>query len=137
FATSLSLAPGLPGWPSGPLAVGDLDGDGVDDVTTLRSLGFSFAFEFISFLGDGVGGFSGPITGPTVSAGAAPFELFDYDGDGVLDAVVAWRVGTVGGVYAHPGLGNGSFGAPASVVGKTWFEGFTIADLGAGAGNAV
>ena len=61
----------------GPLAVGDMNGDGIPDIVTN---GITILF------GDGKGGF--PTRRDFLGAGGEPVILTDFDGDGKMDVLI-------------------------------------------------
>ena len=81
---------------------GDVDGDGNPDVAALRG------DTLLTFLGDGLGGFSSPSTSLGSSWGE-DLVLADLDNDGALDAVVA----TAGGLDLWMNDGQGSLSLSA------------------------
>jgi hypothetical protein len=96
---------GFPGYY--PLAVADLNGDGIPDVV-VSHLGGPFALAV--FLGNGDGTFHPLGTQPVVTydgwAGIA-----DVNGDGIPDIVTAW-LGVSAPVMVYLGKGDGTFGLP-------------------------
>jgi hypothetical protein len=107
------------------IAVGDFNGDGKDDIVSSGGYGQTL------LLGDGLGGFTKsfettasipwPLTPPVVSS--------DFDGDGRLDAAIAWPVGFSNFVNLLLGDGAGGFRG-----GGTFYlpEGSTIASIAVG-----
>lgn len=88
-------------------ALGDLNGDGIDDVVTSDS--FSFVgvpptFSITVLLSDGHGGFASSTTYPTAS-GPVSGAIGDLNADGFRDVVVAGVVGNGLAVYANSGTG--------------------------------
>ena len=92
------------------LAVGDTNGDGIDDlVTTKFVLG---ELKLAVFLGEGGGQFAPVLLSqPTPWMHARNSELLDIDGDGQLDIAVVRD----SEVYIFLGVGDGSF-APAMIL---------------------
>ncbi len=89
---------------------GDLDGDGLAEVVAVDRDG-----DALLVTRAGAGGAPGaPLVVPT---GPAPelVRLAHVDGDGALDALVAWTGGASGGLAVHLGDGLGGFGPPAHV----------------------
>jgi hypothetical protein len=87
------------------LAVGDLNGDGVQDLVTAND---QFANNSVSVLtGNGDGSFG---TATVYTAGQAPnaVAVGDLNGDGVLDVVVADQSSPVGAIAVLLGNGDGS-----------------------------
>ncbi len=85
------------------IAVGDLNGDGIDDVVTANS----FSFNVTVLLSNPSGGYTqaGSFNG---GAGPVSIDLADLDGDGKLDIVEAVVGQAI--VQVFPGLGGGNFG---------------------------
>jgi hypothetical protein len=87
------------------LAVGDLNGDGWQDVV----LSNSNIFQTISiYLATSPTSWAPAVDMDGQGSGAYELELLDLDGDGLLDILAA---DVQGGVSVFPGLGDGSFGA--------------------------
>jgi hypothetical protein len=68
---------------SGPMALGDLNGDGTLDVVASGSLDFGVIVLF----GDGAGGLGAPLRLET-GGSVAGVQVADVDGDGLADVVV-------------------------------------------------
>lgn len=102
--------------------LGDLNGDGiVDAVTTSDYSDWGF---LTTFLGKGDGTFQPPLTTNFPAEWSRALVLGDFNGDGMLDAVVGDQYGA--GVIGFAGLGNGLFN-PFQVFGggpqRTLFAG--------------
>lgn len=101
------------GSPPANHAVGDLDGDGSQDVVAW------IAGSFISFYGNGQGAF---VRGPTLPAPSAMGNIaaVDVTGDGRADIVAAFGYGTGSvpgaGVGVVPSRANRTFGAWSTVL---------------------
>ena len=92
------------------LAVGDVTGDGIDDL----ALGERDGRLFLA-MGDGLGGFTGLVTSPQAAAvGGGALTLADMNGDGVLDMLssTAGDESTGGQSFVRQltGTGSGLFG---------------------------
>ena len=98
-------------WP-GNLLLSDMDGDGLADLVYL-SAGSDDDFATVQ-LGDGTGGFAGPVS--TAVTGSNDVATGDVNGDGHADAVVL-QDGSfqLGQIHVLAGDGAGGLGAPASV----------------------
>ena len=83
---------------AGPVAVGDLNGDGKSDLVS--------SFPFQVFLGKGDGTFTALFPNPSTSISVT--ALADMNGDGILDVV--------GGTAIVLGNGDGTFGAPITLI---------------------
>ncbi|MEM6673641.1 MAG: VCBS repeat-containing protein [Planctomycetota bacterium] len=122
---SLQLAPGVysaiepisaaVGSTASALAVGDLDGDGDEDVAARDSTGRILALE-----NDGSGDLVGPLViGDLPPSSGGVFDLLDVDGDGDLDVVTDDSANVSLVVFDQ--LGGGTFAPPrtlASGVGR-------------------
>jgi hypothetical protein len=110
-----SLAPPqyLPGITPYSLAIGDVDGNGTQDLVALMS-GNSSETTLNIFLGDGHGNFQG-VSGPQSFNGVnpGPPQLVDLDGDGRPDVVVSLAsIGTRNVLIWFKNLGRGNFAPP-------------------------
>jgi hypothetical protein len=97
------------------LAVGDLTGNGIQDIVTANG---QFANNSVSVLmGNGDGTFG---TSHVFTAGQNPVDvaLGDFNGDGVLDVVTADNAGPVGCVSVLLGNGDGTLLAAPDLVVK-------------------
>lgn len=87
---------------SGPVAIGDFNGDGFQDLAIANSP--SASSNIVSIMtGDGMGGFTGT-NNVVVGSNPASVAVGDFNGDGSLDII------TCGGFSASVRLGNGSGG---------------------------
>jgi len=105
-AGGFTAAPGSPfavGTSPYSVAVGDFNGDGIQDLATANSASNNVTV----LLGNGAGGFT-PAAGSPFAAGASPYSVAvgDFNSDGIQDLVTAGFVGSSVTVL----LGNGSGG---------------------------
>lgn len=105
----LAPLPSQPGVSDGTsaLSVGDLNGDGHDDIVTAD---FELTNQLVVRL-SGASGFADPV--PIPLPGPVDVALSDLNGDGKLDAVAANFGQPVALLY---GIGDGSFQAPADAT---------------------
>jgi hypothetical protein len=97
----------------GDVQLRDMDGDGASDLVYLST---DLLIDFITVqLGDGAGGFAGPVS--TVLPESIDLVLGDVNGDGHPDAVtLEYELSThPGTIHVLLGDGAGEFGAPSSV----------------------
>lgn len=119
FAQTFQAIPGFGN--SLSVAVGDMNGDGKQDVVGTRYP----STEVVVALGDGVGGFGTPAA---FSAGGADIALGDINGDGKLDVVVGGGTGTTISVLLGDGAGN--LGAPTTYnLGEDGISGVALGDF--------
>ena len=96
--------------PSQPLVIGDFNGDGKLDVTTLISFvtGGSVQTAVANFLGQGDGTFSlSPVWSTTAIQYPTALAAADFNGDGKLDLAVVDSVNQI--LYILIGKGDGTF----------------------------
>jgi hypothetical protein len=89
-------------------SLGDLNGDGIDDVVTSDSFSFIDVppqFSITVLMSDGHGGFASSTTYPTAN-GPVSGAIGDLNADGFRDVVVAGVVGNALAVYANNGTGT-------------------------------
>ncbi len=103
---------------SGPLAVGDFNGDGKLDILGLPGTGLSV------LLGNGDGTFGFPVNS-SVQAGSY-FAVGDFNGDGKLDVAT---VNGLTGIAIFSGKGDGTFTAGATYTAGNFLRGITIEDV--------
>jgi hypothetical protein len=110
--------PDVAGTGVGPIATGDLDGDGSTDVLAALSSGGA-TDALVPMLGDGAGHLTATAA-VTTRAAVTGVALADLDGDGDLDALSSHDTATTAdelAVLAHGGAGfalSGSSGAPGT-----------------------
>ncbi len=109
--------------------VGDLDGDGVDDVLLVIESDTSTLIDRL-LLGDGLGGFVDATARLSIPNSSEACELGDLDGDGTLDAVFLTDIvgSAVLGTYLNPGDGGFTIETQALRLGGTDFD-FALADM--------
>jgi hypothetical protein len=94
---------------TGPIwAVGDFNGDGILDLVTAN---IENGGPVTVFLGDGTGNFTPKTTTGAIPGEPSGFAVGDFNGDGILDLVVATPVNLPysGGVTTLLGKGDGTF----------------------------
>ena len=104
-------SPGAVPNPNGysPVAITDVNGDGIPDLVTLdtRSSG-----SVAVFLGNGDGTFASAVSGPPANITPTAMAIGDFNGDGKPDVAIPFA----GGIIVLPGDGNGGFQAPIESV---------------------
>jgi len=108
----------IPANSSDDFMVGDLNGDGKDDVVVVHQLGsISSNSSFDVFLSNGDGTFTAGSNFVVTANEVAGGILYDLNGDGKLDMVAVDSAGAsgtgVGNVWVLLGNGDGTFQAPA------------------------
>jgi hypothetical protein len=104
-ASQLVLLPGATGTALSP-AVGDFNGDGIDDIVVVTKPGLAL------ILGSSTGSFGTPIGFASQLTDASAVAVGDFNGDGKLDLAVARS--TTDSVSILLGDGTGSFTAPTN-----------------------
>jgi hypothetical protein len=103
-----------PGNNSDAFVVGDINGDGKDDVIIAHQPGsIAASASFDVLLSNGDGSFTVKNNYPITTNQLAGGVLFDVDGDGKLDAVIV-DGGLPGTVWTALGNGDGTFQTPTS-----------------------
>jgi hypothetical protein len=104
------------------VATGDFNGDGKPDAAVTSSGGLT------TFLNDGTGALTGPVTMGTGSSFPRVVRVADLTGDGKLDVVTGNDIGWTVSVFK--GNGDGTFQAPVVVtVGGANLQGLAVADF--------
>ncbi|HYI94291.1 MAG TPA: FG-GAP-like repeat-containing protein [Bryobacteraceae bacterium] len=96
-------------YPNQGILTGDVNGDGLDDVITNRSVQGTTKWDIVTQLSDGARSFLPPISA-TVAQPMRAVQLVDWNGDSKLDLIVAETLNssTVAVSYL-PGVGTGVF----------------------------
>ena len=96
-------------YPTQGVLTGDVNGDGLDDVVTNRSVQGTAKWDIVAQLSDGARSFLPPISA-TVEQPLRAVQLVDWNGDSKLDIIVAETLNssTVAVSYL-PGVGTGVF----------------------------
>ncbi|MFZ0805668.1 MAG: VCBS repeat-containing protein, partial [Candidatus Sulfotelmatobacter sp.] len=110
----------IPANSSDAFVVGDLDGDGNDDVAIVHLASSTTSSSLDIFLSNGNGTFTFNNNTVITSNDLAGGILYDMNGDGKLDVVTVDSAGQastgVGNVWVLLGNGDGTFGAPTQTV---------------------
>jgi len=118
----------VPGSPFGAglnpvgVAVGDFNGDGMEDLAIADQAGENQPTNNVTvLLGNGSGGFTPSNGSPFATGGAGPSSLAvgDFNGDGLQDLAVANSAGNSVSVLLGNGIG-GFAAAPGSPFNSTW-----------------
>jgi len=105
-----------PGNLNDPFVVGDVNGDGMDDVIIVHQpTGTSPSASFDVLLSSGSGAFTAGNHVLVTTNFLAGGTLFDVNGDGKLDMVLL-DSSLPGNVWTLMGVGDGTFGAPTPVT---------------------
>ncbi|MEU5871626.1 VCBS repeat-containing protein [Glycomyces sp. NPDC047369] len=114
----------LSGMPAVPLARNDFNGDGLDDLVSVRETDGALRFH----AGNGDGTFDGAVTVATGWGGYDVVMAGEVNSDGNADLLV--RDNATGILYTYPGNGSGGFGTRIR-SGSSWntMGVFTTADI--------
>ncbi|MGB3467147.1 MAG: LamG-like jellyroll fold domain-containing protein, partial [Cyclobacteriaceae bacterium] len=107
--------------------VADYNLDGFPDIGVVSRQGSSLLYT--AYINDGIGGFDEVIT-TTLEGFPLNLSLLDFNQDGIDDIIYENRIFAEDRsvIITHPGIGDGSFGAPVSSDLDTYIE--DIADVG-------
>jgi hypothetical protein len=133
-ATGFAVAPGFIDPMNGnerPLALADLDGDGLADMLTAEAYGqgtLLYGYYFRTHLATAAGTFDVLPRGVAATGGQAPnVQVADFNADGVLDLLS--REESVSEVYAFSGVGDGSFASSGVSAIASDRNGFSTGDF--------
>jgi hypothetical protein len=136
FRVLMSATEELPPAGIGPfcVAVGDFNGDGIPDlaVADWGQIYIGNPGKLWILLGNGDGTFQAP-QGYSTGITTAHVAVGDFNGDGILDVVVAnsgeYLTGQGGGVAVLLGNGDGTFQAPVNYAAGSYPFSVAVADL--------
>jgi hypothetical protein len=96
------------------MAVGDVNGDGRDDLVINSTGGLDTTIAQLGvLLGNGDGTFRAPIlSSPGTTGGDGDVTLADFNNDGRLDVAVGGQASLPDGLTVNTGNGDGTFGVP-------------------------
>jgi FG-GAP-like repeat len=123
FFQQISVFTPPPAFMGGPLAIGDLDGDGKLDAVFSGGVDQTLGFLAGTATGDGKGSFT--FARSIKAWGGGPIVIGDFDGDGVMDFALAEFTE----VSVYFGRGGGAFREPLLLETPELVDGLITADL--------